>query len=277
MNKEYKMIVFDMDGTLLNPKKQITPGVRKALEDAVNAGKHVVVATGRAINEVNEYRDIFPLLSLIVFAGGSVVFDPKKDEIIWSKQFEKKVADEIFEISYDWDIDKMYYVLSEGIGITELEQIDNMAYYHLAPYQKTFKNHIKQVPEIKNYYYKEELALEKINIFLPDAKKRPGLEQTLSHLPVAFASSEPTCMEITPEGISKIDGLRVVADHLGATFEQMITVGDASNDLTMLRVAGCGVAMGNGTDEAKEAADYVTADNEHDGCAEVIYKLLLKK
>ncbi len=275
MKKEYKMIAFDMDGTLLNKKKEVTPEIRKAMEDAVAAGKHVVVATGRAINETNEYRDIFPLLSMIVFAGGAVVYDPKKEAVVWTKQIEKSVADEIFDITQSWGVETMYYVLSEGTGITTGKQIKDMAKFNLKDYQNTFQNELVHVEDVLDYYKEESPGLEKINVFLTTGEERRKRTQELRHLPVEIAWSEASVIELTPDGVSKIDGLRVVSEALGVGIDEMIAVGDAQNDLNMIRGVGLGVAMDNAIDEVKDAADYVTSDNEHNGCAEVIYKFLL--
>ena len=93
----------------------------------------------------------------------------------------------------------------------------------------------------------------------------------------AFFSCEQY-LEIIPRGLSKGNVLVQLAQRLGIPIENTVAAGDAANDLSMLRAAGIGVAMCNGTDEAKAAADAVTCrDNNHDGIAEIIEKYLVHR
>lgn len=93
----------------------------------------------------------------------------------------------------------------------------------------------------------------------------------------AFFSCEQ-CLEIIPRGLSKGNALVQLAQRLGIPIENTVAAGDAANDLSMLRATGIGVAMCNGTDEAKAAADAVTCrDNNHDGIAEIIEKYLVHR
>ena len=82
-------------------------------------------------------------------------------------------------------------------------------------------------------------------------------------------------MELNAPGISKGRGLMALAERLGLALDEVMAVGDSGNDLTMLEAAGLGVAMGNATEEIKQAADVITADNNHDGVAEAIEKYVL--
>ena len=93
----------------------------------------------------------------------------------------------------------------------------------------------------------------------------------------AFCSCQ-AYLEIIPRGLSKGNALVQLAQRLGIPIENTVAAGDAANDLSMLRAAGAGVAMCNGTDEAKAAADAVTCrDNNHDGIAEIIEKYLVHR
>ena len=82
-------------------------------------------------------------------------------------------------------------------------------------------------------------------------------------------------MELNAPGVSKGPGLMALANALGLDRREVMAVGDSGNDRTMIELAGLGVAMGNATDEVKQAADAVTADNEHDGVAQAIERYVL--
>ena len=90
-----------------------------------------------------------------------------------------------------------------------------------------------------------------------------------------IASSIERNLELSAPGVTKGRGLMALAEHLGLTPDQVMAVGDSGNDLTMVQLAGLGVAMGNATREVLAAADAVTADNDHDGVAEAIEKYVL--
>jgi hydroxymethylpyrimidine pyrophosphatase-like HAD family hydrolase len=92
----------------------------------------------------------------------------------------------------------------------------------------------------------------------------------LADLPLQPVVGEAASLELTPAGVSKALGLKLLCEHLGLSLAQCVAVGDAGNDLDVLQAAGHAVAMGNATPEARAVADEVVADNDHDGIAEVI-------
>ena len=110
---------------------------------------------------------------------------------------------------------------------------------------------------------------------LADRASRAPARERLAGLPVELAESEDASLELSPAGADKGSGLLALAELLGIPRAATIAVGDAENDLPMLRAAGLGVAMGNATDAARAAANVVVADNDHDGCAEAIRRFLL--
>lgn len=90
-------------------------------------------------------------------------------------------------------------------------------------------------------------------------------------------NAEDTSLEISPLGVTKGYGLKKLCKHLNIEVEQSIVVGDADNDLDVLKTAGLAVAMGNANANVKKIADVEVMDNDHDGVAEAIYKYLLEK
>ena len=114
----------------------------------------------------------------------------------------------------------------------------------------------------------------KLHVFYADRAVKERAKAILSQEPVFLAESTALDLEAMPLGVDKGYGLSQLARHLGLDRSQVAAVGDGGNDVAMLRYAALGVAMGNGSDEAKAAADYITADNDHDGLAQFIDKLL---
>ena len=117
--------------------------------------------------------------------------------------------------------------------------------------------------------------VHKINFYCGSEAEWLRCAEELKELPVSRASGIPNNEELSPLGVDKGTALRAMCDALDIPVEAAIAVGDQGNDLSMIRVAGLGVAMGNATQEVKEAAKAVTADCDHDGVAEVIKTYLL--
>ena len=116
--------------------------------------------------------------------------------------------------------------------------------------------------------------VRKLNFFFHRHEEWLRCGERFRALPVEYASGIPNNFEITAAGVSKGAGLRLLCRRLGLDIRQTIACGDEGNDVSILRAAGLGVAMGNATAEAKAAADVVVADCDHDGVAEAIGRFL---
>lgn len=87
---------------------------------------------------------------------------------------------------------------------------------------------------------------------------------------MTFVKSSPFFLEVTPKGVSKGAALTQLAAKLNLDVSEIMAIGDEQNDLSMIELAGTGVAMGNAIDKVKAAAQYISADNDHDGVAQAI-------
>lgn len=124
---------------------------------------------------------------------------------------------------------------------------------------------------------KQKNCAEKINVFLADLSDKESLREELSSVEgLAISSSMYNNLEINAEAATKGNALLWLADHLGIPREETMAFGDGENDISMLKAAGTGVAMGNASDHVKAAADEVTLTNEQDGVAAAIQTWILK-
>lgn len=265
----YELLVLDLDGTLTNSEKKITPPTREAIIEIQKAGKKVVLASGRPTpgvsplaNELNlgEYG------SYILSFNGARIINCASKEIIYNKLLPNNVIPEVFEIARQYDVDIVTYTddtLISGIApnkYTELEskinsmpitQVDNFAEYVDFPINKlliTGEPEVTQQVEIKL----KERFHKLLNIYL----------------------SEPFFLEIMPQNIDKAHSLQKLLSSIGMSAEQMICCGDGYNDLTMIEYAGLGVAMKNAQPPIKKSADYITKSNDEDGVLHVINQFM---
>ena len=129
----------------------------------------------------------------------------------------------------------------------------------------------------KRCEYKENpLGIEKINAFFDNMKERSAAIKELTEKNIASVSSAlDNNIELNQFGCDKGDGLKHLAKCLGLTMDEVMACGDAGNDTMMIKAAGTGVVMGNGREELKAIADFVTKTNDEDGVAYAIEKLVL--
>lgn len=269
----YKMIALDMDGTLLSSSKQILPETRKAIEEAVEAGKEVAIASGRAVSEVDDCGEGIERIRYAVCASGAMVYDRVMHRIIYREVFEEELKRKILQIGVAGDA--MVYCASNGNMLAEAEKLKHLKDYHMDVYTDMVNRVFVKVENIWETCVTGELPLEKINLYSKSVSMRDRLYKKLEGLPVTIAFAEGNSLEISPEGVSKASGLKKLCEYLSLSPEEMIAVGDADNDKEMLSYAGLSVAMGNAAAAIKDICDVVVADNDHNGCAQAIREYLL--
>lgn len=271
--KNYQLIALDMDGTLLTSDKKITAKTLETIEKAIEKGKHVVLSSGRAMDELKAYERELAVLSYGIMESGAIVYDFRKKENVYQAKVAPEMINKIMETAQLEDT--MIQFFSEGHSITEQKKIANMREFEMEIYQPMFEKICWMVDDMHVYYEQEKPNVEKINIYHKDTESRLRTYERLKDLPLSFSFSEITSLEISPEGVSKGEGLKKLCEYLGISVEDTICVGDADNDLPILKIAGLAVAMGNANEQVKAVSDVIVSDNDHEGCREAIRKYLL--
>ena len=258
-----KMIALDMDNTLLNSQKEISPRNEAVLKRLHEQGIKIVLCTGRPINAIWPYIEQLGLTtaddSTITFNGGLVVNNQTRaalSEHGISKDKLQAVFD--FAKQHDFsldvlDFDRVYEIMDmpRSIYKTILKNIE-------------FKDaHFNDLPGGDHVYAKAIMAI-------PAAKMSqevlPAVPDELRQR-VNVVQSQPMVLEFLPNGVNKSVGLQALLEHYGWDFANLMTFGDADNDYEMIRDAGDGVVMANGLDSVKKAADHLTKSNNEDGVA----------
>lgn len=268
----YKLIAFDMDGTLLNSQKQIDKETLRAIRMAAEAGKTVALSTGRCIPELREYMGNIPGLEYIIGDSGAYIYEISTGKVIFKKSIAPEIIQSIFNRTEGMDI--LFQIHSDD-AIVEKDKQAKMEHYQIGVYRKLFDEVMLKVDNIREYYKTYHPQVYKFNLFSPDIEQRKQLENMFIRLPIKMCYSEKTALECSPVEISKGTGLQKLCDYLGIPLRDTIAVGDADNDLDILRTAGLSVAMENGNDNVKKMAKVIVSDNDHGGCREAIEKYLL--
>ena len=270
---EYRLIALDMDGTVLNSKKNISPLTMNMMKQAMEQGKEVLFATGRCPSEMAEYIKAFPDMKYAMCLSGALIFDVKTGKSLSAVTISRDLAEQVLDQAEQ--LDAMVNIYAGSDVFVEKRRRGNMEYFNCQCFAALYDNCAVWVDDIREVLQERGDQIYKINLYCHDEQNWERAAEILKRMPLSYASGIPMNFEISPFGINKGVGLEMLSRVTGISLSEMIAVGDEGNDIEMIRAAGLGVAMGNATDAVIGAADAMTADCDHDGVAEVIKHCLL--
>ena len=166
------------------------------------------------------------------------------------------------------------YIHCHTESLIQRNQAERIEEFRMGAYKEMFLSVGTFVKDMEQEVMRRA-SVSKINIYFRSAKDREKAYEELKDLPLTFALAEETSLEMTPKGVSKGTGLKKLAEYLKIDLYDVIAVGDADNDRSMLKTAGFSVAMGNALEDLKASVDAVTFDNDHNGVGKAIRKYLL--
>lgn len=267
--KDKYLIALDLDGTLLTNDKKISNTNKKVLQQLMNEGHHIMIATGRPFRSSEMYYKELGLTTPIVNFNGAFVHHPLDDQ--WGTYHEPlqlDVAKEIIDTCQQYDI---YNIVAEVIDKVYF-------HYHDEKLLDIFclGNPETTIGDLRTYLSDHPTSM----LIHADPAHVSHIRQHLNEVHAQVVDHRSWAapwhvIEIVKSGLNKAVGIQRVAKSLGIPRERIIAFGDEDNDLEMLEYAGHGVAMGNGIKEVKEVADFITSTNEEDGVAQFLKKMLL--
>ncbi len=263
---KYKMIAVDMDGTLLGSDCTVSERNARAIRAAMDKGVRIVLATGRPIQGARDYISELGLGGAVITYNGAVIVDAHTEKIIFEQSMDADDAALVIRLGQEYDTTMCIW----SRGKLYVNKLNERAYDYMT---------ISGVEPILAEDYSEMIRSGVTKILWYDDEKMIGrMPQEMAAKPfreTSFCLSRPYFLEFFSSKASKANALKKVCEMYGIAPEEIIAVGDAQNDLSMIEFAGMGVAMGNALDEVKKAADFVTATNDDDGVAKVIEKFIL--
>lgn len=264
---QYRLIVADMDGTLLNSRKEISPKTRDAINEYRKAGGLFTVATGRGLSTVeNIAREILIDIPVILY-NGAQVYDFINKKAIYEELLDKKAYKTALNILHELHITFLAY---QGPHMW-VEELSDTIVKHLQKETIDIKNvSVASISDFPDHGIHKILTITDQNRFSEFQKlfSRTEIDS------VRFVQSEINYFEILPEDVSKGHALKELAAHLDIQLSQIAAIGDHMNDIEMISVAGLGVAVANAHEELKKHARFITRSNDDDGVAYLIEMLL---
>lgn len=275
----YKMICIDMDGTLLNSKKGLSEVNKIALKKAYDDGVHIIICTGRNSRSALYFANEIGIKSAIIANNGGLVID-EEGKLLFKEALEKKECQKILEVSAKYKTIPNFHALGKIYLNSKFRMfINNVFFNRNVPEKYKIKNvYLKKLDDWNSLFDAKTEVFGKCIMLDPSRDKLKRIENELRDADLfELTYSGKFCLEINMRGVSKGKAVKMLGDRLNIKQEEIICIGDNGNDISMLKYAGLGVAMKNGTQEVKDIADYITDTNDNNGVAKVVEKFIFHK
>jgi len=264
---EYKLLAVDIDGTLLNSEGVLTETTKNAIYDAIDKGVIFVICTGRPIQGVSSLNDEIGRDLPFIIYNGSMVVKGKSKEILYQRSLQLDEARKVYELGNECDTTMIFwsnnrlYVNRPDEKAKEYSRLTNTPYIAI--------NDIDDIPD----------EITKILWYDDPGKLLEYQKQFTGKLNdnINYHLSRPYFLEFVDREATKAIAIEKLCEYYHIDISQTIAVGDGYNDVSMIKIAGLGVAMENAPEDIKQMANYVTTSCDHEGVANVIKKFILEE
>ena len=263
-----KLLALDLDGTLLNSQKELTPRTRDALYAAAEAGVEIVPTTGRFFTGMPEVIQKLPFLHYAITINGAQVYDIRREKAVSTAEIPLETALRV--LAYLDGFPVIYDCYQDNWGWITRSMQENAAAF--VPYEHSLRmvrNLRTPVDELKAYLRAQNRSVQKLQLFTPDDALRLGLLKDLAERfpSLSVSTSVPCNIEINDVHANKGEAIAALAAYRGLPMAATMAIGDGLNDKSMIEMAGLGVAMANACPELLAIADEITASCDEDGAA----------
>ena len=286
----YKLIAIDLDGTMLNSYGMVTENTKNTIKEIEKQGIEVIIASGRPIDSIKEIAKEIESQNYFIAGNGAIIYDIKNDEIIYEKTLSKEKVLEIIKICEENSISYNVYTEKEILAAS-LKY--NVLYYHKENLKKEeskrtkiniVKNMYEYVENKKDARYlkiticdenktvfnsimKKIKEIKEIEILEVSHMARKTIKQGTEEFSISYYYTE-----ISEENVDKWNAIEFLIKKLNIKKEEVMAIGDNSNDKNMIENAGLGVAMKQGSPNVISIADEVTEGNNEEGVAKILQK-----
>ena len=265
-----KLAAFDMDGTLLNDKKEITPKTEKVLKELQKQGVELAFITGRVYVSPYYYAKVHGLDLMIAATNGSHVVD-KNGNVIYEAKLDKETVNKVLDLLKDTGFYFHLYPI-DGLITSEENSSNPLSEIH-GRMPEGYEDKMRRVILPYDELYNIDDDIYKIIIITDDNEARLKFRELLDNEGIFNSSSWHNNIEITSFKGTKKYGVEAMLKNLEISWDDVWAFGDNENDLPMLHLAGHPFIMGNATDDIKkESRATVVGDNAEEGVANALIK-----
>lgn len=261
-----KMIVLDLDGTLLNRERKVSLKSRNYLKKLKEMGYIIVIATGRIYESINYVTEGFDFVNYVITDTGASCYDTCDDHIIFNNPIDAEMANKFKKFYND---NCVFIDICDKDTIYKYSDISEDYYFinTTKNWDYIFEN-CKDISHISLSMKTNDQVMD-----LYDELKLSIPELDINIMQDSFADRK--WIEVIKKGRTKYRAINDLANYLNIANEQIIAFGDGLNDINMLKKCGVGVALNNALPKVKESADFVTNyDHDHDGVVEFLKEYL---
>ncbi|MDW7669235.1 MAG: Cof-type HAD-IIB family hydrolase [Bacillota bacterium] len=262
-----KLIASDLDDTLLNSDFKVSEKDRNTIKKLKEKGIYFTIATGRVTSAAAKYAEELEIDVPYISFNGAKIIDPKTSNNIFSRELIKSKINKIIQYAEKKGIHCNIYS-DEKIYVKELNK--------WTEHYKSFARNItiEEVGSLQNYDFK---STPKILLLDENYKLQEAYEEIVQFIDkdINVFFSKPNFLEFTDQKASKGDALKYIAEMLDLKRNETAAIGDSFNDQSMIEYAGTSAVVGNGREELKKIANYVSSTNDEDGFSDFVFKYIL--
>ncbi|WP_028546304.1 Cof-type HAD-IIB family hydrolase [Paenibacillus taiwanensis] len=283
----YRLLALDMDGTLLNRNKVVTPVVQQTLQSLIRKGVNVTIASGRFPASVWLHGQHIGMTCPLIAFNGAVILDANTGELTHGYPIVPAAAQRIAELAEQAGIYVHFYSYHQ-LFVREINAMNvrwplanvvidprkPLAYAHYK--EQADRIQVRAVGNLHHFVQTNEVPIYKATMISENPQLLDELYKELeSWQELTLTKTGQRRFDMNAAGVSKKSALDVVSRTLGVAPSEAVAIGDYDNDIDMLQWAALGIAMENGSKSAKQAANVITASNEEDGVAEAVNRYFL--
>lgn len=286
----YKLVAIDLDGTMLNSYGMVTENTKQVIKNTINKGTEVIIASGRPIDSIKTIAKEIGSENYFIAGNGALIYDIKKDEIIYEKFMNKQKVLEIIKIceensiSYNIYTEKtiiakglkynVLYYYKENLKKEENKKTNITIVEDVYEYIKNLENEkflkitvCDETKSVFNSIIRKLRTIEDIDVLDVLHMSRKMIKQGTEDVPIEYYYTE-----ISLKDVDKWKAIEYLANKMNISKDEIIAIGDNINDKEMIENAKVGIAMGQSTPVITEIADFVTLNNNEDGVAKALEK-----
>lgn len=265
----FQLVVLDMDGTLLNDKKEYTPRAAAAIKAGMERGVRFVLATARPYCSARVYAERLGIETPLVLFNGALMKEAVSGKTLYDEPLQSDVALELAAFCQERGL----YMKVYGENVLNVEKATDETHKYSTSHFVPFE----EVGDMQAFLRSSGLRPYSFAVHTePD--RVAGLKAEIERRwagRVAADRPNAHAIHIAPGHVSKGATVRMLAESWGIPAERVLAIGDGGNDLEVIKWAGLGIAVSNATEELLAHADEVTASNKEDGAALALEKYLL--
>lgn len=271
----FRCICSDLDRTILRKDGTLSPKTKKVLSALMEKGMVFVPATGRSFYSLPEDICTLPGVQYVIVSNGAAIYDIRKQVPVYQRTLKSDVIPDLFHLLKGDSF--AYEGFVEGVPYTSFDYYHFPEKYGGAPGVEIYiQKTRKPVEDIRSFLMEHRERLDAVDVIVPPERRNKIMDFLREKLKeVYITSSVPHLIEISDKRSGKHHGICEIARLLKITPEQIVAFGDGDNDSEMLKTAGMGAAVSNGSDLCKKSADRVIGHHEEDGVADFLAKMFL--